>query len=87
MPLSLDNILYRGSKISNDEIIKIKNYIKNKIKGLPSSIVFSKSFLSFTKDKSIADYFLSFENPNKKILTKVLFILLKDENLGYNYYI
>ena len=84
LPLSLNNILYRGSKISNDEIIKIKNYIKNKIKGLPSSIVFSKSFLSFTKDKSVADYFLSLENPNKKMLTKVLFILLKDENLGYN---
>ena len=67
LPLANKNILYRGSKISNDEIIKIKEYINKKIKGLPSSIVFSKSFLSFTKDKNIADYFLSFKNNNKNL--------------------
>ena len=83
LPLANNNILYRGSKISNDEIIKIKEYINKKIKGLPSSIVFSKSFLSFTKDKNIADYFLSFKNNNKN-LSKVLFILEKDDNIGYN---
>ena len=83
LPLANNNILYRGSKISNDEIIKIKEYINKKIKGLPSSIVFSKSFLSFTKDKNIADYFLSFKNNNKN-LSKVLFILEKDDNIEYN---
>jgi len=83
LPLANNNILYRGSKISNDEIKKIKNYINNKIKDLPSSIVFSKLFLSFTKDKNIADYFLSFENNNKN-LSKVLFVLEKDDNIGYN---
>ena len=83
LPLANKNILYRGSKISNDEIIKIKEYINKKIKDLPSSIVFSKSFLSFTKDKNVADYFLSFKNNNKN-LSKVLFILEKDDNIGYN---
>ena len=51
LPLSNNNVLYRGSKISNDEIKKIKEYMNKKVKDLPSSIVFSKSFLSFTKDK------------------------------------
>ena len=38
----------------NEEIIKINNYKKKKIKNLPYAIVFSRSFLSFSKDKSIA---------------------------------
>ena len=81
LSLASNNILYRGSKISNNEIDKIKNYLSNKIKGLPGAIVFSKSFLSFTKKKSIAVSFLS----NKiKNLSEVLFILEKDDNLDYN---
>ena len=83
LPLSNNNILYRGSKISNEEINTIKNYLENKIEGLPSSIVFSKSFLSFSKDKNIAEKFLKDENKNKNI-SKVLFILEKDDNIGYN---
>ena len=83
LPLSNNNILYRGSKISNEEINKIKNYLNKKIEGLPSSIVLSKSFLSFSKDKNIAEQFLQGENENKNI-SKVLFILEKDDNIGYN---
>ena len=51
LPLANDKILYRGGYLSNDEIGKIKIYLKNKIEGLPGSIVFSKSFLSFSKDE------------------------------------
>ena len=81
LSLASNNILYRGSKISNNEIDKIKNYLSNKVKGLPGAIVFSKSFLSFTKKKSIAENFLS----NKiKNLSEVLFILEKDDNLDYD---
>ena len=78
MPLSTENVLYRGSKISNDEIISI---YENKEKGL--TIVFSKSFLSFSKQKEKAELFL-----NKGIignnLSRVLFILEKDNKIGYN---
>ena len=78
LPLSTENVLYRGSKISNDEIISI---YKNKKKGL--TIVFSKSFLSFSKQKEKAELFL-----NKGIignnLSRVLFILEKDNKIGYN---
>ena len=83
LPLASNNILYRGAKISYEEINKIKEYIKNKIKDLPSSIVFSKSFLSFLKEKIIALRFLNQFHEDKN-LSKVLFILEKDDNIGYN---
>ena len=85
LPLADDKtkFLYRGAKISNEEINNIKNYINKKIEGLPSSIVFSKSFLSFSKVRSAAEEFLKDENKNKNI-SKVLFILEKDDNIGYN---
>ena len=40
LPLANENILYRGSNLTNDEINKIKIYLKNKIEGLPGSIIF-----------------------------------------------
>ena len=83
LPLSNDSVLYRGSKISEHEIAKIKSYLKNKLPDLPSSIVFSKSFLSFAKERAIAESFLK---NGKKIngLSKVLYILENDFNSGYN---
>ena len=83
LPLSNSNLLYRGAKIANEEINKIKNYLNLKKEGLPGSIVFSKSFLSFSKEKNMAEKFLKDENKNNN-LSKVLFILEKDENIGYN---
>ena len=83
LPLANNNILYRGSRISNEEIKNIKEYINKKKEGLPSSIVFSKSFLSFSKDKKVADKFLKPKNKDKN-LSKVLFILEKDNNYDYN---
>ena len=76
LPLSKEKILYRGAKISNDEIIKIKENMNKKIEGLPSSIVFSKSFLSFSKDESRAKYFFKKGNINNDI-SRVLFVLEK----------
>ena len=76
--------LYRGAKISNEEIKKIKNYLKIKNKGLPGAIVFSKSFLSFSKSKDIAEYFLNHDNNFDEKLSKVLFILKKDDTLEYS---
>ena len=80
LPLLSNNILYRGSIISNAEIDKIKVFIKNKKEGLPSSIVFSKSFLSFTKEKNIAESSLK-NNDNEFDSSNVLFILEKYENM------
>ena len=84
LPLATDNILYRGAKLSNDEIKKIKNFLEKKIEGLPCSIIFSRTFLSFSKDPSIAESYLSLNNTDKNV-SKVMFILEKDdENVEYN---
>jgi len=83
LSLASNNILYRGSKISNEEVKKIKSYLNKKINNLPGAIVFSKSFLSFSKEREIAESYLNGENKNK-ILSKVLYILEKDDNIGYN---
>ena len=81
--LATDNILYRGSILSNNEINKIENYINNKIDDLPSSIVFSKSFLSFSKSYDEAIQFLEDEESDEKF-SKILFILEKDDKIGYS---
>ena len=83
LPLAKENILYRGSKISYNEINKIKDYLSKKIKDLPASIVFSRSFLSFSKDKTIAEHILSLRNENKNLI-KVLYIINIDKDLDYD---
>ena len=82
LPLACDNVLYRGTKISKLEIEKIKDNIKNKIENLPGLIAFSKPFLSFTKEREVATRFIS-PNYNNN-LTNVLFVLEKDNDVGYN---
>ena len=57
LSLASNNILYRGAKISNEEVQKIKSYLNKKIKDLPGAIVFSKSFLSFSKEKMLLKVF------------------------------
>ena len=74
-----DTKLFRGSKLLNSEIEKIKKYLKQKIEGLPGAIVFSKTFLSFSKDMGVAQKFLEKNYENK--LSNVLFILEKDNNM------
>ena len=55
-------------------------YLKNKKEGLPGSIVFSKSFLSFSKIEKEAKKYI--RNTDKNF-SKVLFILEKKDNEGY----
>ena len=80
-PIAINKILYRGSKISNDEIEKINNHLKKKIPDLPGSIVYSRSFLSFSKERNIAEKFL--KGPNIENLNKVLYVLENDSELDY----
>ena len=84
LPLSSDKILYRGTLLSNQEIGNIKQYLNKKIEGLPGAIIFSKAFLSFSKSKDIALYFLNMDENKNKELSKVLFTLEKDENIDYS---
>jgi len=79
--LSEDEVLYRGGKLSNNEIEKIKNFLVNKKKEEPGAIVFSKTFLSFSKKESIAEEFLG---DREEGLNKVIFILENTEKIDYN---
>ena len=83
LALATNNILYRGSILSYKEINKIDYYINNKNNDLPSSILFSKSFLSFTKSYDEAKKFLNHVESDEKF-SKILFILEKDDNIKYN---
>jgi len=84
LPMSSDKMLFRGSLLSNKEIETIKKYLNNKIEDLPGAIIFSKAFLSFSKDINVAKYFLNMNENKNKELSKVLYILEKDDNLDYS---
>ena len=87
LPLSSDKILYRGSIISKDEVKQIEKNIKEKRKDLPDfpgALAFCKSFLSFSKDKKIAEQFPFNTKDIKKDYFKVLYILEKDDKIEYN---
>ena len=83
LPFSSYINLYCASIISTDDLNKIKYNVKNKINNLPSIITYTKSFLSFTKDKNIAEGILNSIN-NKNYLSKVLYIIDSNENINYN---
>ena len=80
--LASNNTLYRGGKLSKDEIDTIERFLKNKKNGLPGLIAFSKIFLSFSKDKHIAKRFL--KKKIKDNLFKVFFILEKDNIIDHS---
>ena len=86
LPYSKDKELYRGGILPYKEINKIINYKKkDTIEGLPGAIVFSKTFLSFSKDKEVAEYFIDYYSQNlSKKFGKVLFILEREINIDYN---
>ena len=63
---SYNKTLYRGSKLKKYEIEQIYNIFREEKKqDLPHGIVFSKCFLSFTKEKDNALEFLEHEKKNQ----------------------
>ena len=83
LPLANDDMLYRGTSISKVEIEKIKDNLKNKIENLPGLIAFSKPFLSFTKERHVAEGFIKSNYSNTNLIN-VLFVLEKDNDIGFN---
>ncbi len=72
--------LYYGTLLSKEKINLLEENLKKKINDLPSSIIFSKSFITFTKNKEYAlNYISNFKEKNKEI--PVLFNLEKYENV------
>ena len=82
LPLPSNSKLYGGTKLSNVEINKILDYMKNKSDDLPKSIVFSKTFLNFFKDRKIAESFFGRMLTNE--YANVIFILEIEKNLDLN---
>ena len=75
--------LYRFSRITPSEKTLIDEYLSKKKEGLPGAICFSRSFLSFSKERKVAEDFLIDNNtPEKKNdeLLNIIFILQKKEN-------
>ena len=77
-----EEMLYRGCLISDRNINIIRDNISKKVKHLPSSIIYSEAFLTFTKDRNIAEKNLLEENKPLDY-SKVLFLLEKEDNLTY----
>ena len=96
LPLAENSRLYRGTKLPKKEIDKIYDYkdkqLKNNLQNLPGAIIFSKTFLSFSKDEEVAiNFFNQSPTPTGSMgeFYKVLFILEKedpniDENENYS---
>ena len=84
LTLKPNEYLYRGSTIADYEISRIYKFFKNKKKDLPPCYVFSRTFLSFSKEQKIAEDFLEKQTPKgdeKVKLSKVLFILGNENNI------
>ena len=76
---SFNETLYRGTSIKKSEIEIIKKYLNKKIEDLPGAIVYSKTFLSFSKSTDVAKSFLGHTSNNE--ISPVLYILEKDNNI------
>jgi len=89
--IELKDKLYRFSCIGQKELDKIKEYLKNKKSGIPGSIFFSKTFLSFSEEKEVAnEFYKKYEknksNYEKKNLVPVFFHLIKKEDIKESLY-
>jgi hypothetical protein len=77
-----DDCLYRGALISKKEFNNLQENLKNKKAGLPSSILYSRAFLSFSKKiDQIKKKFLREPNKTDGLIT-VIFQINKNQNLN-----
>ena len=83
LPLCKNNKLFRGAILNNEEIKKIESCSNKNISQLPSSIVFSKLFLSFSKEEEVAKIFLKNHSKDNNF-SKVIFVLENDDNSDFN---
>ena len=66
LSISEDKVLYRGSYIGKKEFEKIKQkykeYCDSDDKSLPAFLLYSRCFLSFSKEENVAKNFLGNNN-------------------------
>ena len=90
---STDNNLYYSTYLDNNEFNLIKSNLQNKNKDFPSFIIFSKCFMSFTKNKESTQKILSknifnkvpvlFELEKNNLINKNLNTHFDSENISY----
>ena len=83
----IKNVLYRGTKLTNNEIKQIKEFISNKLINLPAAIMFSRAFMSFSESENEAVKFAlnNSNNFNNQTMTRVLFELRSDEYINQSF--
>jgi hypothetical protein len=83
LSISEDDYLYRTSKMNKrliEEIIEqFKKIKQNEDKSLPSFLLYSKSFLSFTKDKN--NIKISKDNGDDDNYYNVVFKIINDDKI------
>jgi len=84
VPLVTEKALYKGVNLSDELIKKIKINFKKKVKHLPSSIMFTKSFMTFNKDRISAENNLA-KLKREKNFTKVMLTIDKRDDAGYQF--
>ena len=70
--------LYRAQILSDEQIKELEKIEKSKEKNLPMAIIFSKAYLSFTKDINIAEDFYK-NDKNKNVM-----LTIESSNENYN---
>jgi len=77
--------LYRFSCMSKSEKEKLNDYLAKKKEGLPAAICFSKSFLSFSEERKVAEAFFlkhCLEHPENDEYLNIIYILEKKDNIS-----
>ena len=72
--------LYRGALMNKEEIDNLISHLSIKKSGIPSGLIYCKSFMSFSLDKNVALSFMNNKIPNKSEV-RILFILSGEKNL------
>ena len=83
LPLTTSNALYSGCFLTKEIIDEIKDSVIKKNKDLPAGILFSKTFLNFSKDEFTANNILNINNTND--LNYALFILENANSIDYRF--
>jgi len=66
----IDKELYSAQLLSDNQIKDLNNFKKKRINNLPMSNVFTKSFISFSKELAVAENFLN--NGKKNAILKII---------------
>ena len=83
---SKNEILYRGAKMKKDEIENIRKLFEDwkntEDKKLPKFLLYSRTFLSFTKSKEIINQFIG---KNDDLFCGIVFLVKNNENITKKY--